>query len=112
MKIFDFVQNEIILSERNKLPKSPGVYIFRGSKKEVLYVGKATNLRSRVSQYFTGRDSRGERIRIMVEKSQSLAYIPTETVLEAVILEANGIKSINQNIMWNSGMIKAFLLLL
>ena len=92
MKISDSMQKRVLLSERNTLPKTPGVYFFLGKNDTVLYIGKATNLRSRVSQYFSGRDSRGERIRIMVEKSEHLSYVAVDTVLEAVILEANSIK--------------------
>ena len=74
------------------LPKTPGVYLFRDEKKRVLYVGKATQLRSRVASYFSGHDSRGERIFTMVSKAKMLSYEETDTVLEAVILEANLIK--------------------
>lgn len=75
-----------------KLPSTPGVYLFRSLEKTVLYVGRATSLRSRVASYFSGRDSRGERIFQMVALAQSIETIETETVLESVIFEANLIK--------------------
>ncbi len=75
-----------------KLAQSPGVYIFRDAQKRVLYVGRATSLRSRVSSYFSGWDSRGERIFQMVDRAKRIETLETETVLESVILEANLIK--------------------
>lgn len=85
-------QRKIDVEKRKELPTSPGVYFFCGKKGEILYIGKATNLRSRVAQYFSGHDSRGERIMRMTSQAETLSYIPTETVLEAVIVEANSIK--------------------
>jgi excinuclease ABC subunit C len=77
---------------RATLPQKPGVYLFRDGRKRVLYIGKATNLRSRISQYFSGGDSRGARIFTMVEYAREISYIETDTVLEAVVLEAQLIK--------------------
>ena len=76
-----------------KLPDSPGVYIFK-DKKGILYIGKATSLRSRVQSYF-GRDliaTRGPLLVDMVTRSEKLDFIQTDSVLEALILEANLIK--------------------
>ncbi len=88
-------QSKIDIEKRKELPTTPGVYFFCSKKEEILYIGKATNLRSRVAQYFSGNDSRGERIARMVSQAETLSYIPTETVLEAVIVEANSIKNFN-----------------
>lgn len=74
------------------LPNTPGIYLFRDGKEHVLYVGRATSLKSRVSSYFQGRDSRGERISQMIDRVRSVETIETETVLESVILESNLIK--------------------
>lgn len=77
-----------------KLPDHPGVYIFRGTKRAILYVGKATSLRTRVQSYFR-RDliaTRGPIIVGMVEAAQSIDFIETDSVLEALILEAHLIK--------------------
>ena len=73
-------------------PKKPGVYLFRGSRKEALYVGKATSLRDRVKQYFSGHDTRGERIIQLVKSTVSIDYIETDSVIEALILEAEYIR--------------------
>jgi excinuclease ABC subunit C len=75
-----------------EFPKKPGVYIFRGVRQEVLYVGKATSLRDRVRQYFSGQDTRGERILRLIENTKDVDVIETDTVLEALLLEAEFIK--------------------
>lgn len=73
-----------------KLPETPGVYIFKGAAHGILYVGKAGNLRRRVSSYFTRpHDSRIENL---VSKVKAIDYRPTDTALEALILEAELIK--------------------
>jgi len=76
------------------LPDEPGVYIFRGPKRKILYVGKATSLRDRVRSYFASDlvNGRGERIVAMVDRAQSLTWQETGSVLEALIVEANLIK--------------------
>ena len=54
--------------EPKKLPQKPGVYIMRGKKDEILYVGKAVNLNRRVHQYFVNRLGRGPKIEHMVSR--------------------------------------------
>jgi excinuclease ABC subunit C len=76
------------------LPDSPGVYYFLGQKKEILYVGKATSLKDRVKSYF-GKDlilTRGPLLVRMVEEAKSISFKPTDSVLEAMMLEAFEIK--------------------
>ncbi|PCH91867.1 hypothetical protein COB18_00370 [Candidatus Kaiserbacteria bacterium] len=77
-----------------KLPDTPGVYIFRGTRGKILYVGKATSLRARVRSYFNTdiSSSRGGLIVKMLEEAKSVDYLETDSVLEALILEANLIK--------------------
>jgi excinuclease ABC subunit C len=78
-----------------KLPKKPGVYFFIGKGGKILYVGKATSLRDRVRSYFTGdiEDTRSKLIQEMVEKTKSVEYKVTDSVLEALILEAYEIRT-------------------
>lgn len=79
--------------EQFKLPDEPGVYRFYKGRR-LLYVGKATSLRSRVRSYFAPDliDTRGERIVAMVADADRISFDETESVLEALILEANLIK--------------------
>lgn len=77
-----------------KLPDTPGVYFFVGSKKEILYIGKATSLKDRVRSYFT-RDvvaTRGLHIENMVDEAKTVHAEVTDSVLEALVLESHLIK--------------------
>ena len=76
-----------------KIPDKPGVYFFYKGK-TILYIGKATSLRDRVKSYF-GKDlieTRGPLLVDMVVQSTSIKWQETDSVLEALILEANLIK--------------------
>ena len=78
----------------NAVPNTPGVYLFHGSGKEVLYVGRATDLQNRIRSYFSDRllSDRGPRLTEVVEKAERIETIETDTVLDAYIAEANLIK--------------------
>lgn len=75
-------------------PKSPGVYQFINADGDILYVGKAKNLYSRIRSYFLPNIGRGPSIDLMVQKAKKIIYIPTESEIEAVIFEAELIKKI------------------
>ncbi|MEU6268727.1 DEDD exonuclease domain-containing protein [Saccharopolyspora shandongensis] len=68
------------------LPNSPGVYLFRGPKDEVLYVGTATDLRRRVRQYFTAGERRS-RVKEMVLISERVDHVECAHPLEAEVRE-------------------------
>ena len=70
----------------SSLPRSPGVYLFCGHRDEVLYVGKATNLRQRVRSYF-GREDR-RRIGPMLREAQSVRHHTLPDPLSAEVVEA------------------------
>lgn len=72
------------------LPKTPGVYIMKGVKGEILYIGKAVNLRRRVSSYFLR--SHDYRIEKLVSLIKKIDYQKTDSGLEALILESELIK--------------------
>ena len=76
------------------LPDKPGVYFFLNVAGEILYIGKATSLRSRVRSYFSDKigAARGPRIVTMLEQATSLKHQITDSVLEALILETNLIR--------------------
>jgi excinuclease ABC subunit C len=73
------------------LPRSPGVYIFRDGRGDVLYVGKAKSLRSRVRSYFQGSDGRVA-IPQLTARIEDLEVIVTRTEAEALHLEQNLVK--------------------
>jgi len=75
------------------LDKSPGVYRMLNEKSEVLYVGKARNLRARVSNYARPSGHSG-RIARMISETTSMMFLTTRTETEALLLEQNLIKQL------------------
>lgn len=72
------------------LPTDPGCYLMKNDVNEIIYVGKAKNLKSRVSSYFTG--SHDNKTTRMVRNIHSFDFIITSTEKESLILEINLIK--------------------
>jgi excinuclease ABC subunit C len=76
--------------KNDELPDCPGVYLMKNEAGEIIYVGKATSLKRRVSSYF--QRPHDARIQEMVSNIRSIDYIEKPTAIEALILEANLIK--------------------
>ncbi len=81
----------MIASYVKRLPAKPGVYRMYGKDGAVLYVGKAKNLKNRVSNYAKG-GGHNNRIAMMIALTRSMEFVVTETETEALLLEANLIK--------------------
>ena len=81
-----------IESELKKLPTSPGVYLMHKADGEVIYVGKAKNLKNRVKQYFSDSYKKTSKIEQMVSNIDRFEYIVVDNELESLILESNFIK--------------------
>jgi DNA polymerase-3 subunit epsilon len=77
------------------LPDEPGVYRFLRSNGDVLYVGKATSLKKRVSSHFTKQAGATERALEMLTQVSEIAFTATSSALEASLLETNTIKELN-----------------
>jgi excinuclease ABC subunit C len=75
-----------------RVPDVPGVYLFRDGKAQVVYVGKAASLRSRVRSYFQESRGRDPKTDALVAQVRDLEYIVTDNELEALILESNLVK--------------------
>lgn len=86
---------DIFEAKNKKIPDTPGVYFFLGARKEILYIGKATSLKSRVRSYFTDDilEKRSPLIEKMVFEAKSLEWTVTDSVLEALLLETNLIRT-------------------
>ena len=83
------------MEEKNSLkekmaaaPRNPGVYIMKDAQGKVIYVGKANDLKSRVSSYFTGKDTR-PMAPFLMSRVSDIEFITTSTEKEALILENN-----------------------
>ena len=77
-------------SEYKNLPESPGVYLMKDKNRRVIYVGKALNLRRRVSSYFL--KAHDARISKMVSEIKIIDFLETANALEALVLEARLVK--------------------
>jgi len=77
-----------------KLPDEPGVYLFYDKDSKLMYVGKATSLKNRVRSYFQGKRT-SRPIEQMIDSIVEIRYKKTDSVLEAIIWEAEYIKKYN-----------------
>ena len=77
---------ERIAEQRRGLPDSPGVYVFHGSRGEVLYVGKARSIRKRVASHFSGGESE------MTRRVDRIEFLVTANEAEALLAEQSFIK--------------------
>ena len=85
------MNNEKLKNEIAALPETPGVYQYFNANDEIIYVGKAKNLKRRVSSYFT-KTHESNKTAVLVKNIASLKYIVVNTEEEALLLENNLIK--------------------
>jgi excinuclease ABC subunit C len=76
----------------SNLPKQPGIYKFCNAKDEIIYIGKAKNLKNRVSSYFNKGNSNSFKTKKLVSQICSIKHIVVETESDALLLENNLIK--------------------
>lgn len=74
------------------LPLTPGVYLMKNKKGEIIYVGKAKALKNRVSSYFGSQNNHTTKVRKMVENIEDFDYIMCDSEFEALVLECSLIK--------------------
>jgi excinuclease ABC subunit C len=82
----------LVTEQIRGLPPTPGVYLFKDAEGNIIYVGKAANLRHRVGSYFGSGQKMTPKIQRMVSKVSDLEYFVTASEQEALILELNLIK--------------------
>ena len=87
------------------IPRSPGVYKYYDAKGTIIYVGKAKNLRNRVSSYFGNKKHQAYRIRVMVKNAANLDFTIVKTESDALLLENTLIKKFQPryNVMLKDG---------
>jgi excinuclease ABC subunit C len=88
----DMSNSELIRDKLRHLPTRPGVYLMRGEDGEILYVGKAKSLRSRVRSYFSSNHPESLKTRELVKRIADFETIVVNSEAEALILENNLIK--------------------
>src|SRR4051812_14713575 len=76
------------------LPTTSGVYLLKDSLGRVIYVGKAVNLRSRVGSYFNSAAAVERRTADLVQAIADIDFLPTESEVDALLLEARLVKDI------------------
>jgi len=77
-----------------QFPTTPGVYVMKDSSGRVLYVGKAKNLRNRASHYFSKAAAEDPRTSDLVKLIADIDYLPADTEVDALLLEARLVKDI------------------
>ncbi len=82
-----------LFEEVQSLPQKPGVYMWLDSKKKIIYVGKAKNLRTRVISYFRRVGDGRLRLPWLMSQSEALDYIVTDSEIEALVTEANLVRA-------------------
>jgi excinuclease ABC subunit C len=86
------VETVDLSSKLAELPDRPGVYLYKDAKSQIIYVGKAASLRSRVRSYFQESRVRDAKTDALVGQIRDLEVIVTGNELEALILESNLVK--------------------
>ncbi|HEY2597665.1 MAG TPA: GIY-YIG nuclease family protein, partial [Candidatus Dormibacteraeota bacterium] len=86
-------QEESIKRRLRAVPDAPGVYLFRDSRTQVIYVGKALRLRDRLRQYFTAGYGETARVSELVRKIYDFEFVTAANEVEALVLECNLIKN-------------------
>jgi len=86
-------QEESIKRRLRAVPDAPGVYLFRDSRTQVIYVGKALRLRDRLRSYFTAGYGETARVSELVRKIYDFEFVTTANEVEALVLECNLIKN-------------------
>jgi len=85
-------QPDLLENRLKEVPQNPGVYFMRDRRGDILYIGKAKRLRTRVRSYFRESQPHSPRIALMVQQVSEIEFIVTDTEVEALALEANLIK--------------------
>ena len=86
------IENKKLLKKLEIIPTGTGVYMMKDSRNEVIYVGKAKNLKNRVRSYFQSSGDERLFIRFLVKRITDIDFVLTDTEKEALILENNLIK--------------------
>ena len=85
-------QHPILEAKLERLPGSPGVYLFRNDRRQIIYIGKAKSLKNRVRSYFQSNPGLDPKTAYIARHATDLDYILTDNEVEALILESTLVK--------------------
>lgn len=91
-RICFYIQEMLSIDSCKHFPTSPGVYLMKDAGGRIIYVGKALNLKKRVSSYFNRSSDSRYQIRFLMARVETIEWLVTDTEKEALILENNLIK--------------------
>ena len=83
------------------LPDNPGVYQYYDKEGKILYVGKAKNLKNRISSYFTNQKNQDNKTRRLVQQIKRVEFTIVHSEFDALLLENNLIKKLHSQILYN-----------
>ncbi|HEX2832097.1 MAG TPA: excinuclease ABC subunit UvrC [Thermoanaerobaculia bacterium] len=86
-------RSERLKQRLREIPERPGVYLHKNAEGQVIYVGKARNLRNRVTSYLVGRGARDAKTMTLISEIDAIDFVTTNNELEAILLENNLIKA-------------------
>jgi excinuclease ABC subunit C len=86
-------RSERLKARLKEIPDRPGVYLHKNAEGEVIYVGKARNLKNRVTSYLVGRGARDSKTMSLISEIDGIDFVTTNNELEAILLENNLIKA-------------------
>lgn len=78
--------------KKDLLPTNPGIYIYKNKLNEIIYIGKAKNLRNRIMSYFLNQHNNSPKTQVLVKNISDLEYIVVDNEVEALLLENKLIK--------------------
>ena len=76
----------------SRVPDRPGVYFFKNTKQDIIYIGKAKSLRKRVASYFRTQEKLDPKTAVMMRNASAIDWIVVGTEVDALLTEANMIK--------------------
>ena len=82
----------VLREKTTKLTTAPGVYLMKNQRLEIIYIGKAKNLKNRVTSYFRESADHTPKVASMVEHVYDYDFIVTDSEYEALVLECSLIK--------------------
>jgi excinuclease ABC subunit C len=82
----------MLIQKIQQLPKLPGVYLYKDKKGDIIYIGKAKNLRNRVKSYFQKQSNLEDKTRVLVKNIADIEWIVVRDEVEAFLTESNLIK--------------------